>query len=187
LGWRSPPSSLTAADFRYLIESQLYREKLSEQLGATVPTSGVQARVRHILVDNAALAQVILEKLKAGEDFATLAAQYSSDPGSKDAGGELGWIKPGATVETFDAVVFSLPVGTLSDPVQTDFGYHIIEVQERAERPLDAAELEEARTKALTDWLAAQRALTMPDGRPLVEVNDNWLDDVPDTPRLNVS
>lgn len=180
-------TGLSAADFRYLIEAQLYREKLGEQLGATVATTGQQARVRHILVDNVALAQVILEQLKAGGDFAALAAQYSLDTSNKDLGGELGWIKPGATVATFDAVAFTLPVGSLSDPVQTDFGFHIIEVQERAERELDASELEQARAQALADWLAAQRALSMPDGRPLVEVFDNWLDDVPDTPRLGVN
>lgn len=177
-------TGLSTAAFRRLLEARLYREKLGELLGATVPTTAQQANVRHILVDNVALAQVILDQLKNGADFAALAAQYSIDTSNKDLGGELGWISPGDTVETFDAVAFSLPVGTFSDPVQTTFGYHLIEVLAREERELEPAALEQARAKALTDWLAAQRALTMPAGRPLVEVFDNWRDAVPNTPRL---
>jgi len=102
-----------------------------------------QARVRHILIkvdagadakaDAAAKAKAagILKQLKAGGNFAELAKQNSDDPGSKDQGGELGFLKPGATVPEFDQAAFSLPVGQLSDPIKTKFGYHILQVEER--------------------------------------------------------
>jgi parvulin-like peptidyl-prolyl isomerase len=177
-------TGLTTEDFRDLLEASLYSEKLGEVLGESVPTTAEQANVRHILVDTVELAQVILVQLQAGGDFAALAQQYSVDESNKATGGELGWISRGDTVEEFDAAAFSLPVGQLSEPIQTSFGYHIIEVLAREERELDPTALEEARNQALDTWLDAQRAVTMPDGRTLVEVFDNWRDDVPDRPSL---
>ena len=178
-------TGLTTADIRELLESALISEKLTEALGAEVPTTAEQAQVRHILVDNPQLAQVILDQLKNGGDFAALALQYSFDESNKGTGGELGWISRGDTVAEFEAAAFSLPIGQFSDPVQTSFGYHIIEVLAREQRELEPAALEEARGAALDTWLEAQRAVTMPDGRALIEVFDNWRNDVPVTPSLS--
>jgi peptidyl-prolyl cis-trans isomerase D len=111
-----------------------------------------QVRVRHILIkvdqgadakaDAAAKAKAedILKQLKAGGNFAELAKANSDDPGSKDQGGELGFLKRGATVPEFDQAAFSLPIGQLSGLVKTKFGYHILEVEEKQTahtRPLD--------------------------------------------------
>lgn len=78
-----------------------------------------------------AKAEDILKQLKAGADFATLAKKYSQDPGSKDNGGSLGWIEHGRTVPEFDRAAFSLPVGQLSDPVRSSFGFHVIRVDDK--------------------------------------------------------
>jgi peptidyl-prolyl cis-trans isomerase D len=111
-----------------------------------------QVKVRHILIkeddgaspaaDAAAKAKAedVLKQLKAGGNFAELAKKYSDDPGSKDSGGELGFLKHGVTVPEFDQASFSLPVGQISPLVKTKFGYHIIEVEEKQTahtRPLD--------------------------------------------------
>lgn len=82
--------------------------------------------VRHILVKTKALADDIYSQLKAGGDFAALAKKYSEDPGSKDQGGKL-TIARGQTVAPFDQTAFLLKVGTISRPVKTEYGYHIIE------------------------------------------------------------
>jgi parvulin-like peptidyl-prolyl isomerase len=177
-------TGLTLADLRYLIETDLYSEKLREALAAEVPTTAEQAHVRHILVDNPQLAQVILDKLKNGEDFAALALQYSFDESNKGLGGDLGWISRGDTVAEFDAAAFSLPIGQFSDPVQTSFGYHIIQVLDRGQHELAPDKLEQARGQALQTWLDSQRTATLPDGRLLVEVYDNWRTDVPTEPTL---
>jgi peptidyl-prolyl cis-trans isomerase D len=102
-----------------------------------------QVRVRHILIkvdqgadakaDAAAKAKAenILKQIKAGGNFAELAKANSDDPGSKDQGGELGFLKRGATVPEFDQAAFTLPVGQTSDLIKTKFGYHILQVEEK--------------------------------------------------------
>ncbi len=110
-----------------------------------------QVKVRHILikVDGAdpkadaaakAKAQGILDQLHKGGDFAKLAKENSDDPGSKEQGGELGWIKHGVTVPEFDQAAFALQPGQTSGLVKSKFGYHIIQTEEKQTahtRPLD--------------------------------------------------
>jgi peptidyl-prolyl cis-trans isomerase D len=102
-----------------------------------------QVKVRHILIavpagadaktDAAgkAKAEDILKQIKAGGNFADLASKNSDDPGSKTQGGELGWLDRGKTVPEFDKVAFTLAPGQTSDLVKTQFGYHILQVEEK--------------------------------------------------------
>jgi foldase protein PrsA len=90
-----------------------------------------QTRARHILVPDLKTANEIEAKLKAGADFATLAKQYSTDPATKDKGGELGFFAKGAMVPQFQAAADSLAIGQISRPVKSPFGYHIIQVEAR--------------------------------------------------------
>jgi peptidyl-prolyl cis-trans isomerase D len=102
-----------------------------------------QVKVRHILIavprgadakaDAAAKAKAedVLKQLRAGGNFAALAKKYSDDPGSKEQGGELGMLQHGVTVPEFDKTAFSLSPGQISDPVKTQFGYHIIQTEEK--------------------------------------------------------
>ncbi|MDD5252217.1 MAG: peptidylprolyl isomerase [Patescibacteria group bacterium] len=75
-------------------------------------------------------AREVLQKLKDGGDFAKLAAEYSADPGSAQRGGELGWFGKGVMVAPFEQAAFALKKGETSDLVKTDFGYHIINVED---------------------------------------------------------
>lgn len=77
----------------------------------------------------------VLAKLKAGEDFAELAKQYSDDTGTKDKGGDLGFFERRMMVQPFDEAAFKLEPGQISDVVETQFGYHIIKLLERGEIP----------------------------------------------------
>lgn len=87
-------------------------------------------RARHILVEKEDDAKAIIEKLKKGEKFEDLAKQ-SKDPGSKDKGGELGWAPPANYVKPFGDALASLQKGKYTDkPVKTDFGYHVIELED---------------------------------------------------------
>ncbi len=75
-----------------------------------------------------ALADSILIELRKGADFAVAAKRFSADPGSRERGGDLGWARRGLFVPEFDRVAFSLKIGVISEPVETPFGYHLIQV-----------------------------------------------------------
>jgi len=108
-----------------------------------------------------ALAEEIRQRLLAGEDFATLAQEYSSDTSSTTAGGDLGWFGRGSMVAPFEEAAFSLPIGEISEPIRSDFGYHIIEVLEKdANRPKDPSALEQERQQAYQTWLQEKKTAT---------------------------
>lgn len=100
-------------------------------------------KVRHILVETEAEASAIIAKLKKGEKFDELAKQ-SKDPGSKDRGGDLGWANRAAYVKPFSDAMVKLEKGKVTDtPVKTDFGYHVIMLEDA--RDLKMPEFEEAK------------------------------------------
>jgi foldase protein PrsA len=92
-----------------------------------------QVEASHILVEDESTATEVAEKLEAGGDFAKLAAEYSTDKANAENGGELGFFAKGDMAEEFENTAFSMEVGTISDPVKTDFGYHIIKVTDKNE------------------------------------------------------
>jgi peptidyl-prolyl cis-trans isomerase C len=87
-------------------------------------------RASHILVKDRALAQDLARKAKQGADFGSLAREHSTCP-SKSSGGDLGWFGPGKMVAAFESACKSLGIGSISDAVQTQFGYHVIKVTGR--------------------------------------------------------
>ena len=89
-----------------------------------------KATARHILVETEAECQSLKDEIEGGADFAELASKHSSCP-SGQRGGDLGEFGPGMMVPEFDKVVFSADVGTVQVPVQTQFGYHLLEVTSR--------------------------------------------------------
>ncbi|MGG3999475.1 peptidylprolyl isomerase [Anoxybacillus kestanbolensis] len=93
-----------------------------------------KVKASHILVDDEKTAKDIKAKLEKGEDFAELAKEYSKDTGSAQNGGDLGWFGPGKMVEEFEKAAYALKVGEISDPVKTQFGYHIIKVTDKEEK-----------------------------------------------------
>jgi peptidyl-prolyl cis-trans isomerase C len=90
-----------------------------------------KASARHILVADQATCDDLKTRIEAGEDFAKVAKQYSECP-SGQQGGDLGEFSPGMMVKEFDTVVFSADMGKVHGPVQTQFGYHLIEITKRS-------------------------------------------------------
>ncbi len=101
------------------------------------PKPGADGKVDQKAIDEArAKAQDVLKQAKATSDWTELAKKYSGDPGSKDKGGELGWLTRGQTVAEFDKTAFAQSKGQISDPVQTSFGFHIIQTEEKEDAHL---------------------------------------------------
>nr|WP_225929851.1 peptidylprolyl isomerase [Pseudomonas koreensis] len=149
--------------------------KLLEKRGGESQTRD-EVHVRHILVkpspirDEAktkALAESLYNRIKAGEDFAELAKNYSEDPGSALNGGDLNWIDPNALVPEFRAVMAKSPQGELSKPFQTQYGWHVLEVLGR--RATDS-----------TAQAREQQALTVLRNRKYDEELQTWLRQIRD-------
>ncbi len=166
-------------DIRYIIETQLLREKVLEAVIGELPRTKEQVWALHILVADEATANEVLAKLEAGEEWGALASQYSTDASNKDKGGDLGWFGKGQMVAEFETAAFALGVGETSQPVQTQFGYHIIRVLGHEERPISDDEYQNALNIAFDEWLTAQRDAAE------VEIRDTWTEDLPTEPTLS--
>lgn len=116
-----------------------------------------------------AKAQDIRKQLQAGADFATIAKAESDDTGSAAKGGDLGTFRKGQMVPQFDQAAFTVPVGQISEPVKTQFGYHIIKITDRTEKPFEEAkpqiekELKPKMTKDAVEQLKEHTAVTLND------------------------
>lgn len=97
-----------------------------------------EVRARHILVEKEDEARDVVKRLKAGEDFAKVAKDVSKDPGSE--GGDLGWFSKERMVPEFSDAAFKLAPGQLSDPVKSQFGWHVIKVEEKRQKPFPTLE-----------------------------------------------
>ncbi|MCG8511938.1 MAG: peptidylprolyl isomerase [Rhodospirillales bacterium] len=128
----------------------LYDQKMAEA------TPGDQVHARHILVDSEAEAKQIIEELEGGADFAETAKTRSTGP-SKTKGGDLGFFKEGEMVEEFSKAAFALEVGaTTKEPVQTQFGWHVIKVEERKKADVPTFEQSQEQLRAeLSQQIAA--------------------------------
>ncbi|MAX72831.1 MAG: peptidylprolyl isomerase [Nioella sp.] len=110
------------------------------QYGDAAPATEYNAS--HILVETEEEAQSLIEELEGGADFAELAQQYSTGPSGPN-GGQLGWFSPGMMVPSFEEAVFELEVGEISAPVETQFGWHVVKLNETREQ--DAPALDQVR------------------------------------------
>ena len=99
-----------------------------------------EVRASHILVETEDQAKDIVKRLKAGEDFAKLAAELSKDPGSGKQGGDLGFFTKERMVPEFSTAAFALAPGQISDPVKSQFGFHVIKMTEKREKPVPTYE-----------------------------------------------
>ena len=156
------------SQLRDLALQDLVAEELGDDL--EVDDSAVQARyeetygtasARHILVETEEEAQAVIARLEAGEDFAAVAQEVSTDPSAAQNSGDLGEFTRGQMVPEFTEAVFGAEEGEIVGPVQTDFGYHVIEVLELDEGPpLDEVEdeirdelLQGDRDEVVQEWL----------------------------------
>ncbi|HEY4717689.1 MAG TPA: peptidylprolyl isomerase [Anaerolineales bacterium] len=169
---------MTQQDIRAFIYNTLLREAIKDYITADLPRSQEQVWARHILVASEEEAIQVLDGLDQGEDWAALAAEVSLDESNKGFGGDLGWFPIDAMVDPFGTVAFDLSIGELSDPVETDFGWHIIQVLGHEDRPLDQAAYEQLREQKMTEFVQGLRE------KYAWEIFDNWQAMSPDEPDI---
>lgn len=175
-------------DYNYSIDklwevykTNLLSEKLQEEITKDVEPIEDQVWARHILVETEEEAQNVLNLLNEGEDWNALAAEYSIDETTKDNGGDLGWFNAGAMVESFSDAAFSLEKsGQISDPVQSDYGWHIIQLVGKRQAQMSESTFAQEKATVFSDWLAEQRS-----AREDITIADDWAKYVPTTPALN--
>jgi parvulin-like peptidyl-prolyl isomerase len=141
-------ANVSASEFETsIVEQAAIQAAISDELASEVSDEQVRAQfsedpqgqygekveVRHILTETEEEAQEALERIESGEEFSEVAKDMSKDPGSAEQGGELGAVAKGTTVPAFDEAAFEAEEGELVGPVQTDFGYHVLEVTGRVE------------------------------------------------------
>ncbi|WP_188207052.1 peptidylprolyl isomerase [Alkalibacillus aidingensis] len=114
-----------------------------------------EVQARHILVNDEETAQEVLDLYHEGEDFEELAEQFSTD-GSAQSGGDLGFFTGGDMVFPFEKVAFSLEIGEVSDPVETQYGWHVILVEDRRDLDVELEPLDEMEDQIRDELLASQ-------------------------------
>jgi parvulin-like peptidyl-prolyl isomerase len=130
---------MTMEEFREALRMDILTRRLTEPIESTIPEVAEQVHARHILVNTQAEAEDILARLQAGEDFATLAADYSLDMTSARDGGDIGWFPRGRLlVPEVEEAAFALGPGETSGVVQSSLGFHIVQTLEYDfARPVD--------------------------------------------------
>jgi peptidyl-prolyl cis-trans isomerase C len=171
----------------YLTDRALRRAYTNQAVGSTITLDDIKAaydkqvaampdvdevEARHILVTTEDDAKAIKAQLDGGADFATLAKEKSIEPGAKDSGGELGYFTQDKMVKPFADAAFAMKVGEVSQPIQTQFGWHIIKVEDRRKAAKPTLEsltqqigqsLYVAKYRALFDQLRKATTIDIPD------------------------
>ncbi|MDG2045608.1 MAG: peptidylprolyl isomerase [Halioglobus sp.] len=146
-----------------------------EQVVTQTKASHILVKPSEILTDKQAkdLVAELRTRALAEEDFAELAREYSDDIGSAQEGGELGWTNPGQMVPAFEAAMANTPPGNISEPVQTQFGWHIIAVEDRREQDM-------------SDQASRAKAMDYVHQRKYEEELDAWLQQIRDEAFVDV-
>jgi parvulin-like peptidyl-prolyl isomerase len=153
---------LSEGDYKKLVvRPAVAREKVESVLLKDVGQAAEQVHAAHILVDTNDLAVAVYAQLQAGANFEDTAREQSNDTGTAENGGDLGWFTRGQMVDEFEEVAFTLQPGEISQPVKTEFGWHIIKVYEKdPERAMTDQQIQQYRDSIMARWLE-ERKTTM--------------------------
>jgi parvulin-like peptidyl-prolyl isomerase len=137
---------------------QLVRQLVNHEITSQVPQVAEQVNAQHILVATEDLANQLYAQATGGADFAALARANSTDTATASTGGELGWFTRLEVDPALAEAAFSLEPGQISEPIQTDYGWQIVKVNDKAqERPLSESQYQLATDDAVESWLEEQR------------------------------
>lgn len=145
---RALHGELVDKDVAGKITDEEIRARYDKEIAAQTPVNEVHAR--HILVKTKEEADAIIKKLDGGEDFQKLANENTTDPSGKTSGGDLGFFGPGQMVPEFEKAAFALEIGAYTkEPVQSQFGWHVIKVEDKRTQQPPAFEAVKEQVKSL--------------------------------------
>lgn len=172
---------ITKSDIEEILYNGLLRDKLIEDVTKDLKPVEEQVWVRHILVDSEEVANEVKAKLDAGGDWLALAIEYSTDESNKNNGGDLGWIGPDDSYDPdFLAGAFALNEdGQISDPVQSQFGWHLIQLVTKATNPVTSDKFAQIKQNYFANWLEQIRT-----SRTDIVIEDVWTEFAPETPAV---
>jgi hypothetical protein len=172
-------ADLSEETVRGYFEYQALLDALEADISADISAETTYVNARHILVETEAEAEAVIDALEEGENFADLARAVSTDTGSGGRGGELDWSPATNFVPEFRDAVLEAPIGETYGPVESQFGFHIIQVREREEREMTENELDRAQAVAFNEWL---EEITSEETNAITR-GDNWPQHVPLEPQ----
>lgn len=145
--------------FRNALRVEMLATAMIDDIANQVSGSELQVHGRHFLVASLEEAQAYRDQIFAGADFGELASQYSLDLSTRPGGGDLGWFARGTlTMQNVEDAFFQLQPGELSEIIESELGFHIIEVIEREQRPLTSSALTARRESAIEDFIENEKA-----------------------------
>ncbi|WP_054754944.1 peptidylprolyl isomerase [Piscibacillus salipiscarius] len=162
--------ALLLSKIQYQIAAQDI-EVTEEQIKQQYDRMKTELKASHILVDEEKTAKEVLTKLENGEEFANLAKEYSKD-GSAQNGGDLGYFSAGKMVKEFEDAAYSLEVGEVSEPVKSQFGWHVIKLTDKRESEQELEPYED-----MKDQLKEQLTMKQVDNEALKEEVQKLLDE----------
>jgi len=183
-------------ELKKILKSQLLIEKAAikeievteDELRESYENYKPEIKARHILVEDAETAIEIKRKLESGDEFEKLAKEYSKDPGSAEKGGDLGWFDSGKMVPEFEEAAYSLEINEISEPVESQNGFHIIQVTDKKEKDTFVKmknELEYQLKVSKIDNTKVQEIMEKEIKDAKVEIKDEDLEGIFETPSKN--
>lgn len=169
-------SGIGESEYRELVRADLLREEVRSSFAGQVQRTQEQVHARHILVEDEATAEEVLQRLDEGESWDALAAEYSTDTSNKEQGGDLGWFPRGRMVAAFEEAAFEADPRDTIGPIESSFGFHIIQVLEQGEMLLTQSDFDQAVSNVFQAWLEGQRAEID------LQVEDDWHIAIPTPP-----
>lgn len=167
-------------DLWKVYEADLLRQKLTEIITADMIPVHEEVWARHILVETEEEASQLIEELENGGDWIQLALKHSTDTSNNEDGGDIGWFTYATMIEEFSAAAFDMEPGEISsEPVETYYGYHIIQCVGKREVQTTEDDFQTEKDAAFDDWIAERR-----EARDDIVIIEDWADYVPDTPAL---
>ncbi len=156
-GWMAA-NEYDLESFRRALRRELLAQQAVERLAESVPAELEHVHMQHILVDSRQRAVELRSLLEAGADFSQLAVEYSQDPSTRVNGGDLGWVPQGVlNYPALEEAAFTLTTGQISEVIETELGYHLIQVLERETRPPSPNDRRKLRQQAVDAWLTTAR------------------------------